>query len=141
MNKTQLTEHFSLDEMIRSDRAVLNCIDNTPTSEKIIVNLKSLCTNVLEPARIALNQPIHISSGYRCRTLNYMVGGSHVSQHILGQAADLILKGDHQYDDALWNALLSTPFDQLILERNRRSGNKWIHVSYSPYNRRQIIKQ
>lgn len=127
--------------MIRSDRAVLNCIDNTPTSQDIVINLKALCTNVLEPARTVLRQPIHISSGYRCRTLNHMVGGSHVSQHISGQAADLILSGNHQYDDALWNALLGTPFDQLILEHNKRSGNKWIHVSYSPRNRRQIIKQ
>lgn len=141
MNKIQLTEHFSLDEMVRSDRAVLNCIDNTPTCDAITVNLKALCVNVLEPARAALKQPIHISSGYRCRTLNHLVGGSHVSQHISGEAADLILKGNSLYDDALWNALLHTPFDQLIFEHNKRSGNKWIHVSYSPRKRRQIIKQ
>jgi uncharacterized protein YcbK (DUF882 family) len=46
---------------------------------------------VLEPLRITLQKPVIITSGYRSKKLNEAIGGSSTSQHMKGQAADLIV--------------------------------------------------
>lgn len=134
----QLSEHFTLSEMTRSDTAERNHIDNTP-SQEVIDNLRALCRNVLEPARVAFGQPIYITSGYRCPALNAKVGGQPTSQHLRGEAADLQVKG-LQNLRKLYNAIRDHGvFDQLLYETNQ-AGAKWIHVSYTSYgNRRQAF--
>ena len=47
----------------------------------------------LEALRAKLNAPIQITSGYRCPAHNTDVGGARKSQHILGRAADIKVKG------------------------------------------------
>lgn len=134
----QLSEHFTLSEMTRSDTAERNHIDNTP-SQEVIDNLRALCRNVLEPARVAYGQPIYITSGYRCPALNAKVGGQPTSQHLRGEAADLQVKGVRNLR-RLYNAIRDHGvFDQLLYETNK-AGAKWVHVSYASYgNRRQAI--
>lgn len=134
----QLSEHFTLSEMTRSDTAERNHIDNTP-SQEVIDNLRALCRNVLEPARMAFGQPIYITSGYRCPALNAKVGGQPTSQHLRGEAADLQVKGVRNLK-RLYNAIRDHGvFDQLLYETNK-AGAKWVHVSYASYgNRRQAI--
>ena len=48
--KNQLTEHFSLDELIRSNTATTRGICNMPY-QAAIDNLQNLCQRVLEPLR------------------------------------------------------------------------------------------
>ena len=134
----QLSEHFTLSAMTRSDTAELNHIDNTP-SQAVIDNLHALCRNVLEPARVAFGAPIYITSGYRCPALNTAVGGKPTSQHLRGEAADLQVRGVKNLRK-LYNAIKEHGvFDQLLYETNQ-AGAKWIHVSYTSYsNRRQAI--
>lgn len=134
----QLTEHFTLSEFVRSETADLKHIDNTP-SQEVVGNLRALCRNVLEPARMAFGEPIYITSGYRCPALNKAVGGKPTSQHLRGEAADLQVKGVRNLK-RLYNAILDHGvFDQLLYETNK-AGAKWIHVSYTQYaNRRQAI--
>ena len=79
--KNQLTEHFSLDELIRSNTAITRGICNMPY-QAAIDNLQNLCQRVLEPLRQWAGVPVKISSGYRCRELNKAVGGVKNSQHI-----------------------------------------------------------
>ena len=133
-----LTEHFTLSEFVRSETADRRHIDNTPTVE-VVANLRALCRNVLEPARVAFGSPIYITSGYRCPALNAAVGGKPTSQHLRGEAADLQVKGVRNLK-RLYNAIKSHGvFDQLLYETNR-TGAKWIHVSYTSYgNRHQAI--
>ena len=133
----QLTEHFKLSEFVRSDTADRNHIDNTPTPE-VVDNLRALCRNVLEPARVAFVAPIYITSGYRCKELNKAVGGKPTSQHLRGEAADLQVRGVENLR-RLYNVIKSRGvFDQLLYESN--GSTKWIHVSYkSSGNRRQAI--
>ena len=133
-----LTEHFTLAEFVRSETADRNHIDNTPTVE-VVANLRALCRNVLEPARVAFGAPIYITSGYRCPALNTAVGGKITSQHQRGEAADLQVRGIKNLK-RLYKAILDHGvFDQLLYETNK-SGAKWIHVSYTSYgNRRQAI--
>ena len=140
---TPVTMHFTIEEMYASDTARRLGIDNKPTTQKMI-NLVYLCAYVLEPLRVAMNEPIKIGSGYRCEKLNKAVGGVYNSQHLKGQAADLCIDGDIQKGRRWFNYIKDhLPFDQLIWEHNPKTGSYWLHVSFvypdfGP-NRRQVI--
>lgn len=130
-------KYFDIAELTKSSTAIKKKIDNTPTKE-IENNLNQLIDNILDPLREAWGNPIIVSSGYRCDVLNKAVGGASSSQHRLGQAADIHTKSNTKEDNKkLFDLIkqLKLPFDQLINEYNY----KWIHVSYSPRNRRQIL--
>ena len=132
------SKYFSLEEMTASATARRMNIDNKP-SEKIVENLQQLVTHVLDPMREAWQQPIIVTSGYRCPRLNAAVGGAVKSQHCSGQAADIRTVSDRREDNmALLRCLLHAklPFDQLIAEHVDSQGRPdWIHVSYSPRQR------
>lgn len=134
----QLTEHFTISEFVRSKTATDRHIDNTPTPE-VVDNLRALCRNVLEPARVSFGSQIYITSGYRCPELNKAVGGKPTSQHLRGEAADLQVRGMENLRK-LYNAIKDHGvFDQLLFESNK-AGVRWIHVSYKQSgNRRQAI--
>lgn len=132
-----LTENFTLNELIYSVTAEKNKIDNRP-SVQVIANLKSLCENVLQPLRNALGCPIVITSGFRCAVLNKKVGGQSNSQHLMGQAADLVVPQKNLKD--VFNYIKShLNYDQLLYEYNKT--DKWIHVSFrnDGHNRKQAI--
>ena len=85
----QLTEHFSLEELIASELAARSGIDNTAPAD-LMVNLHALAEG-LERVRAALGgKPIHVNSGYRCAALNAAVGGAGNSMHMRGLAADIL---------------------------------------------------
>lgn len=125
----KLSEHFDLDEFTRSATADRLHIDNSlnpsdPTGQSIINNLRNLCQQVLEPLREHFGIPIMVSSGYRCPELNQAVGGVPNSQHLTGEAADIVLP---KLADVFYWLIDNTPFDQLGFES--RGTTKWIHVS------------
>lgn len=151
----QLTEHFTLEEFTTSSTAKARGIDNSVSSQRVAENLRNLCEQVLEPLRSYANQPITISSGYRCKALNKVVGGARNSQHMTGEAVDIHIPlydfkdstGSRLTDIQLardWMQWLTdnTDFDQLILETvNRRIF--WLHVSCKrdrSLNRHQVIR-
>ena len=96
-----------------------------------MINLVYLCAYVLEPLRVAMGEPIKIGSGFRCEKLNKAVGGVYNSQHLKGQAADLCIGGDlkkgRRWFDIIKNLLT---FDQMIWEKNPKTGSCWVHVSF-----------
>ena len=47
--------------------------------------------DVLENVRTTFNQPVTITSGYRCPMHNLKVGGSRNSWHLTGKAADIVV--------------------------------------------------
>lgn len=121
--------HFTIEELYASRRAKELGIDNKPTTQKMI-NLVYLAAYVLEPLRVAMNEPITISSGYRCEKLNKAVGGVYNSQHMKGQAADLCIDGDIEKGRRWFNYIKDhLLFDQLIWEHNA-AGVYWVHVSF-----------
>ena len=140
---TPVTMHFTIEELYASATAKVKGIDNKPGIQQLI-NLVYLTAYVLEPLRVAMKEPIPISSGYRCQRLNAAVGGVSNSQHMKGQAADLNIGGDRakgrKWFEYIKNHL---PFDQLIWERNARTGSEWVHVSFVHpdlgRNRKQVI--
>jgi len=131
---TKITEHFSLEELIYSQTARAKGIDNTPNQDQID-NLTRLTENVLEPLRKAINRPITISSGFRSEELNKEIGGAKYSQHIEGEAVDIVCDG---LVDAFRYIVRHLYFDQVIFET---VGTKsWIHVSLaSKLNRNEIL--
>lgn len=132
--------YFSIKELSRSDTASRRGIDNTPPTEARR-NLEALVDNVLDPLREAWGKPITVTSGYRCPALNKAVGGVATSQHLTGQAADITTGNEIDNARLFQKAIdLRIPFDQLIFEKGDiRTGPAWIHVSYRPHPRRQIL--
>ena len=130
-----MAELFTKSELTRSDTARIRGIDNIPTPEASAA-LDALMWNVLNPIRRMWEKPIIVNSGYRCPKLNAAVGGSATSQHMKGEAAD-ITAGDPTKNKELFDMIAQSaiPFDQLIDEKNYR----WIHVSYRPNGRRNIL--
>ena len=123
-------KYFTLAELIRSDTAKKKGIDNTPSFE-VVEHLDELTRVVLEPLRAAYGMPIKVSSGYRCPELNRAVNGAATSVHMIGYAADLQVGGSfNKFRDFVvtWFRKTGTKFDQILLENDRRTGAKWIHV-------------
>ena len=118
-----------MEELYASATAKAKGINNKPSVQQMI-NLVYLCAYVLEPLRVAMNEPIKIGSGFRCQALNKAVGGVYNSQHMKGQAADLCIDGDIQKGRKWFNYIKNhLPFDQLIWEHNSK-GTYWVHVSF-----------
>lgn len=120
---TKLSEHFTLEEMIRSELAARWDMDNTPGPTEI-ANLKRLCIDVLEPVRAIWKKPIAPSSGYRSFEVNRLAGGAKTSQHLTGCACDFVIAGIPL--KTIMNKIIASniPFDQLIFEYGQ-----WIHIS------------
>ena len=71
----QLSEHFSLAELTKSDTAARMGINNEPRA-KVIEKLVLVCENILEPVRNHYGVPFSPSSGFRCAALNREIGSS-----------------------------------------------------------------
>lgn len=129
-------KYFTFDELSRSETARKLNIDNRPP-EAAKSHMAALVDNILDPLRQAWGLPIMVNSGFRCPALNKAVGGVSTSQHMTGQAAD-ITTGNKVDNARLFQMVqdLGLPFDQLIDEQ----GFSWVHVSYSPRHRRQVLK-
>jgi len=129
-----LSENFTLAELIRTSTG----LDNTPNEEQI-ENLRLLCVNVLQPARDALGV-IKITSGFRAPDVNAKIGGAPSSQHVKGQAADLMMSGGQK--KLLDWIIANVEFDQIISEFPDKNGNPaWVHVSFAEgKNRMQKLK-
>ena len=129
---------FTLRELTKSDTAISKGIKNVPSKSEE-ANLIVLVENILDPLREAYGKPIIVTSGYRCEELNRLIGGSKTSQHRSGQAVDIrTIIDTPEENKKLYDLIikLNLPFDQLIDEHNF----DWVHVSYSPKHRKQILK-
>ncbi len=135
---TYLTPHFRLIEFTRSGEATQRGLDNTPGKAEIEA-LRALCENILEPMRHHFGA-IYITSGYRSRRVNNAVGGVGGSQHIRGEAADILLSTFDDWREAV-EFVKHLDFDQLIIEPLHDPRPRWLHVSYTKRhpNRHNVI--
>ena len=137
----QLSKNFSLIELTKSQTAERKGIDNTPSAEHQ-ENLKSLCTNVLQPVRDNFHRVVSVSSGFRSQALCEAIGSKSTSQHAKGEAADFEIFGNSNKELADW-IHFNVNYDQLILEYWKESdpNSGWVHCSYTDgNNRRQYLK-
>ena len=138
----QLSKHFTLSEMEKSQTAVRKGISNKAGSGEI-KNLTDLCYEVLEPVRIKFDKPVIITSGYRSPELCEAIGSKATSQHAKGQAVDFEIAGVSNLQVALW-IQNNCDFDQLILEfwkeEDKDPNSGWVHCSYvDGSNRKQVL--
>jgi hypothetical protein len=128
-----LTPNFSLEQLVFSETAERERIDNTPAPE-IVNNLLRLAQG-LEQVLELTGFPLDISSAYRCPELNSRVGGAKTSQHTRGQAADFTCT-EFGPPLAIIKAIRDSDidFDQCILEYAR-----WVHISFSAAPRGKVL--
>ncbi|OEZ68179.1 peptidase M15 [Janthinobacterium sp. HH103] len=127
-----LSPHFGLAELVASQVATRQGIDNAP-APAIVANLTRLAA-LLEQVRALVGAPIAISSGYRSPALNKAVGGAASSAHVLGLAADISTAKLAPKALALLIRQSDIAFDQLIYE------GTWVHIALSASApRRQVL--
>lgn len=129
-----LSEHFTLEELVHSQTAARRNIDNRPP-DSVVENMREFLCPGLEQVRSLLGKPILISSGFRSPVLNAAIGGSVKSQHMHGLAADFTCPGFGSplvIAHAIKNSGIE--FDQLIYEFD-----SWVHISFSKQPRLQVL--
>jgi uncharacterized protein YcbK (DUF882 family) len=95
----QLTTNFNSTEF--------DCHDGSKMPVDVLANIK-LVAGQLQILRDYLGESIHVNSGYRSPEHNKKIGGVKNSQHVLGKAADLVVKSKtplqlHKIIEALIN--------------------------------------
>lgn len=122
---------FKMSELIHSDTAVLHNINNMPDINSLD-NMLNLVFYVLQPIRERIQKPMIITSGYRCKEVNRLVGGKDTSQHLKGQAVDFVIQGMKPSEIIHIIRNMYIEYDQLINEYD-----KWVHISFNKGNNRQ----
>ena len=124
-----LSKNFTLGELTVTGSG----FSNAPNDIELAW-LRQLASNILQPLRDKVGVPLVVTSGFRSAAVNKAAGGAANSQHRLGQAADFTVAGMSPIDTCRLIVRMGLPFDQLIQEHHR-----WVHVSYGPRNRRQVL--
>lgn len=121
----RLGEYFTLDELTRTDTG----LPNIPSGQSV-ANLQSLVASILDPLRAEVG-PLLVTSGFRSPEVNAAVAGSSSSQHLQGQAADIVPTSSSL--DEVVEALRTLPVDQVIQYSTH------IHVSSSSHPRGEFL--
>jgi hypothetical protein len=125
---TQLTNHFTLDELTHTDHREFT---NEP-NETEKANLMRLAEFLELVKQLLGGAPIMVNSAFRSKEVNDAVGSKDTSQHRVGCAADLRVPG--LTPDQVTKAIIGSnlEFDQVIREFDR-----WTHVSIpnNPYDK------
>lgn len=130
--------NFKISELIHSDKAIQNNINNMPDINSLD-NMLVLIVECLQPIRNLVGLPMKISSGYRNKEVNKLVGGKATSQHLKGEAVDFNIKGWSAKETFDYIRKSKFQYDQLILERDQQ-GKEWVHISYRKNkNRKQVL--
>jgi zinc D-Ala-D-Ala carboxypeptidase len=117
---SQLSEHFSLEELTHTDHREY---DNTPNDAEL-ENLKRLAEFLEEVKQTLGGRPIMVNSAFRSKQVNDAVGSRDTSQHRIGCAVDF--RVPELTPDQVVKAVIasSLPYDQVIREFDR-----WTHLS------------
>ena len=117
---SQLSEHFSLEELTHTDHREY---DNTPNDTEL-ENLKRLAEFLEEVKQTLGGRPIMVNSAFRSKQVNDAVGSRDTSQHRIGCAVDI--RVPELTPDQVVRAIIasSLAYDQVIREFDR-----WTHIS------------
>jgi len=129
---TQLSKHFSLEELTHTDHRELSNEPNETERENLV-----RLANFLEQVKFVLDdKPIMVNSAFRSKALNDAVGSKDSSQHRIGCAADLRVPG--MTPDQVVQAVIGSQleFDQVIREFDR-----WTHISIPNHESDKARKQ
>lgn len=115
----KLSTNFTLEEFEKTSTGITNRVPDS----FILKNLQYGVENILQPLRDALGVPVVVTSGYRCAAVNAAVGGVGNSQHVYGEAADIVVPLSKFAATA--DFLRASPFVDQVL-----SGSTFFHVSW-----------
>jgi putative chitinase len=117
---SQLSEHFSLEELTHTDHREY---DNTPNDAEL-ENLKRLAEFLEEVKQTLGGRPIMVNSAFRSKQVNDAVGSKDSSQHRIGCAVDI--RVPELTPDQVVRAVIASDlkYDQVIREFDR-----WTHLS------------
>lgn len=124
-----ITDNFTLEELIRSDYATRNNINNTPADNEILENL-NLLAHSLEYVRSVIGKPLIITSGYRSPKVNSGIGGSKTSSHMRGLAADFVVSG---FDPKCICKIIEEHSPQIAYDQLIQEGH-WTHISFADFD-------
>jgi len=128
--------NFKYKEFIKSDTAIRFGVDNNP-NEQQWENIEDLAVNILQPIREKFGR-IRITSGFRCKRLNVLIGGSTSSNHCKGEASDIEpLEDGVSLFDILEFIVKDLEFRNVILEF---PPGGWVHVDYREDGNSKILK-
>lgn len=118
----RLTKNFNKSEFDSKDGAEM-------PHEVLLKVMKLAC--FLQCLRDELNAPIAINSGYRSPSHNKRVGGAQNSQHLTGNAADIVVKG-------FTPEYVARTIERLILAGDMMQGGIGIYDRFVHYDIRGI---
>lgn len=124
-----MSKYFTLEELTRSQTATRLGKDNTPnaTQKRDLLRLM----DYLDGIREEFGEPIKVTSGFRSWDVNDAVGGSKKSQHLAGQAADIVPMHKPERLRELFDLIRKRGgYQQVIYEHVGRS--VWVHVAIPP---------
>jgi hypothetical protein len=121
----RLSKNFPLKELIRSETAARENIDNRPNPNQVN-NLLFVCQFQLQPTKNEFSIVV-VTSGFRCFELNTAIGGSKTSDHMEGKATDFRTPEADLKEVFNWMAE-NLIFGQLIYEAPPNK-EPWIHIS------------
>ena len=133
-----ITDNFQWKEFFKSDTAIRLGINNTTVDQGILLNIRELCVNVLQPLRNKFGR-LRITSGYRCLELNRAIGSGDSSNHVKGLAVDIepVVKGVSLMDILDY---IDTKMEYKELIAEYFDNNGWVHVAYQRRNNNKILK-
>jgi len=132
----RISKHISYKEAVGSNYAKQKGIKNKPNEEQVD-NMKLLAEKVFEPLREWVGCPIKVNSMFRSLELNTALKGSKTSSHMKGEAMDITSMGGKSNLEMFHYIKDNLCFDQLIWEFGAEP--KWLHVSFSKNNRKQVL--
>lgn len=97
-------------------------------------NISPVLVQMLDTARSTAGIPFIITSGYRCMKHNKNVGGVNDSQHMNGNAADIVWK-DYNQLYLIINALLLAGFNRIGIHYQK----KFLHCDISETKTNNLI--
>lgn len=123
----QITPHFEYEELVYTNHNQFKH-ENYERGKAFIDYMRLVCHYILEPVRLRYGVPVHVSSCFRCLSLNRYIGSKDTSQHLLAQAVDFEVKNTDCKKVFDYIRLKDCfKYGQLILEKN--NSLEWIHCS------------
>lgn len=129
----QLSPHFSLAELTKSNTAIRKGLDNT-APDYIVTRLGRTASKMELVRKICGDRAIIVFSGYRSDGVNKAVGGSPTSSHRDGDAVDFKVVGLSIKATIKLIRDSDLSYDQLIDEFNA-----WVHIGFGPKQRQRTL--
>jgi uncharacterized protein YcbK (DUF882 family) len=113
-----MTKNFSKEEF--------DCNDGSEMPINIYHNMVKVA-NQLQTLRDYIGKPIQVNSAWRSEEYNASIGGVKNSQHIMGRAADIVIKGMTPIE-------VSKIIEELISKGDMLQGGLGIYSSFVHYD-------